>query len=243
MVVIDSSLSVRETSPVNDHVDNWVILKRFVSDLMQQLPLDDHQIRFGIVEFASIVNEQNLLPLDNRLSGAELRQYVEALPFIGGNTNTSGALRVARDLMLSRRRDDVSNIVLLLTDGLSNVDSHLTLAEARITKDAGIRLFTVGVTPQADSDELADIASDPVTYHRFLSPNFTQLNLMQDRLLSRLCTLKRPPPARECDAHMYARARAHTRTHAHTRTPVHRPLTCLHPRTHMCTSATAKTQI
>jgi len=66
-----------------------------------------------------------------------------------GNTNTTGAMRVGRDLLsraaaaagaTSRKR-----FVILLTDGANNVDGD-PVKEARLLKQDGLRLITVGIS-------------------------------------------------------------------------------------------------
>ncbi|KAK2189964.1 hypothetical protein NP493_92g03037 [Ridgeia piscesae] len=56
--------------------------------------------------------------------------------------------------------------------------------------------MSVGITQYTNVDELQEIASDPVEYHQFLAQTYAGLDLLLDRLLVRLCTLK--PPETSC---------------------------------------------
>ena len=50
----------------------------------------------------------------------DLLEHVDRLPYRGGNTNTTGSLMVAKDLMFSAQggdRDYAPNVLILLSDG------------------------------------------------------------------------------------------------------------------------------
>lgn len=116
-----------------------------------------------------------------------------------GNTNTSGALRLARNLLLSSAKiypGSYQKVLVLITDGFANVDSALTLQEARINKQSGIIHYAVGVTSYANEDELQDLVSDPSSYHYLNASDFTHLNLLINELLQRLTCPQPPPPER-----------------------------------------------
>ena len=69
------------------------------------------------------------------ISAQNIRDYLTALAFnrAGGRTNTADALRLAREDVFQSFRGDrngVTNKVILLTDGGSNINSNLTPARA-----------------------------------------------------------------------------------------------------------------
>ena len=51
-------------------------------------------------------------------------------------------------------RDEIRDLTVLITDGLSNIDKHRTIPEARQAKEEGVRIYSIGITQYADGDEL-----------------------------------------------------------------------------------------
>ena len=198
--LVDSSLSIREYNPRDKSYDNWNLVKAFLGQLVDNLPISTDGIRVGIVPFSSEVNQEQVVHLEYGTEKHRLQDSINSLDFLGENTNTSGALYVMRNDVFTESRGDrekVANIGFLITDGLSNVDDHLTVSEARNVKNDNIRLFALGISQYADVAELEEIASDPVSYYYFLAEDFRHLALLQDQVLSRLCRAKPPPPTRE----------------------------------------------
>lgn len=112
-----------------------------------------------------------------------------------GNTNTSGALRQARLMLSQKQSQDNKKIVVLINDGMSNVDAHLTLKEARLNKQLGIVHYAVGVGSYVDENELHDLVTDPTSYHYLYASDFSNLYLLVNKLLQRLSCF--PPPLLE----------------------------------------------
>lgn len=62
---------------------------------------------------------------------------IQNIKYIYGSTNTADALQVMREDMFIRSRGDRSdapNICVLLTDGISNINSRRTIPEAEQTR-------------------------------------------------------------------------------------------------------------
>jgi len=74
---------------------------------------------------------------------------VRLLPYCGGNTNTTGALRLALDDVFTVahcERPDASNLIILITDGNPTREVDQLPGVVRSIKEAGIRIIGVGVT-------------------------------------------------------------------------------------------------
>ena len=99
----------------------------------------------------------------------DIANVVEQLPFEGGRTETSDALRMARERLYSGSngdRPDVNDVIILITNGgSSNFDE--TLQEAVLTKLAGISIVVVAVSDRYNEFEIQQIASDPDIYNVF----------------------------------------------------------------------------
>lgn len=198
--VIDSSLSIRDSNPIDGSLDHWTLILDFVTDVVSRLPVSDDRMRVGLVPFSTSVDLDNVLPVSGQLD--VILSRIERLYFLGGNTNTSGALRVAR-VLLSDVRSHVTGskqVVMLITDGLSNVDPQLTLQEARAAKQGGIVVYAIGISEYTDVYELQDVASDPAAYYYIPVDEFSLLNLVINEVLDKLVCSAPPPAARELHA-------------------------------------------
>jgi len=204
--LIDSSLSVRQPCPLDapsPPADNWQLVLNFVSEVVGAMPLDRGAARVGVVPFSTTVSG-DVIPLGGGQSST-LQQSIRRLPFLGKNTNTTGALRVGRD-MLTRAREDTQatgtggtsrkQFIILLTDGASNVDGD-PVKESRLLKQDGVRLITVGISQYVDEAQLKEMASAPSKYSYIYASNFGHLYLLVEQLLSRLDCSSAPPAQRE----------------------------------------------
>jgi len=118
-------------------------------------------------------------------------QVVENLTTPRSSTNTHLALNLMRTVVFSTDngdRPDVDNIGIVITDGQSGSQAE-TEHEALAAKDAGIRMFGIGLTNEINADELMKIASEPLSVHYF---NRTSIDLVQtvtSPLLWSVCTI------------------------------------------------------
>ena len=61
-------------------------------------------------------------------------------------TNTYAALKYMREGIFNSARSGVQKIGMVITDGESNIDKHLTLDEAKKLKDSNVDMFAIGKT-------------------------------------------------------------------------------------------------
>jgi len=106
---------------------NFNLTKRFLYELVGQLDIDSGNTRVGLVTYSTNIDER--FHLNAYSTVAAVQSAVLSLRYSsGGSTNTYIALRYVRTTMLTSARGDrsnVSNVVVLLTDGRSN-NSPLT---------------------------------------------------------------------------------------------------------------------
>ena len=139
---MDSSLSIAE-----HNVTFWQLVKDFVIRTTERLHIGLKETRIGIVKFSTSVDEKDVFYLDWSHQFHDIEYHMQQLSFMGGNTNTSGALRFLSKYMFSDAygaRTYVEHVTVLLTDGLSNVDQQLTFVEALNTKRQGVKIFVIG---------------------------------------------------------------------------------------------------
>jgi len=201
--LIDSSLSVRELCPidVDEPQDNWSLILKFVSEVVGEMskPLNSGAARVGIITYSTSVSVDDVVGLGQLTDASTLRRRISQLPFLGGNTNTTGALRLAHSQLRAARstatdtKTSRKQYVILLTDGANNVDAP-PVQIARLLKLDDIRLIIVGISEYVDEAQLKEMASAPADYSYIYASDFSHLNRLVGQLLDRLlCSI--PPPA------------------------------------------------
>lgn len=87
--------------------------------------------------------------LNNYTDSRSLIAAIRAIPYDGGNTNTTGGLRTMRLEIFDPNHGDrlaVNNLCILITDGVPTREVEGLQDEVNRVKDAGIRVIGVGVT-------------------------------------------------------------------------------------------------
>ena len=133
----------------------------------------------------------------------DLVEAIKALTISGGETNIASALRVARTQMFLDRvpasNTTVPRLLILITDGEATVERSSTMAEANLAKEAGIRIFTVGIGRRINEVQLKAIATSPWESHYFFVSDFSALHSVVQDVLASSCnelvidTLAPPP--------------------------------------------------
>ncbi|CAB3993071.1 Hypothetical predicted protein [Paramuricea clavata] len=119
----------------------------------------DVNAKYAMVTFSRTVRRDF-----NFLSQSDAVARISTVTFPSGSTNTQAGLAEALDLFNKEGRGFLSRkLVLLLTDGQSNVQKHKTLPNAQKLKDAGVEVFVIAVGGQhiRGIDEMANMATFP----------------------------------------------------------------------------------
>ena len=106
----------------------------------------------------------------------EIRQLRDAYTSRGRNTAAGiRKMHLEQFSYVNGDRPGAPNVVLLITDGQSNIDNARTISDARAAKDAGINIVVLGVSNQISEGELRDLSSYPQTrgVDYFVSPSFS----------------------------------------------------------------------
>ena len=107
-------------------------------------------------------------------------------------TYTGDALRMAVDDVFTSSggdRSGVPNVVVLLTDGQSNVNRASTAAEALRARNAGVRLIVIAMGQDVDNAEINAVASDPDSSNVYVMNDVTQLEQTASDVLDELCAI------------------------------------------------------
>jgi uncharacterized protein YegL len=136
----------------------------FIRNVIQDLEIGENQTRVSLINYsssASIVT--NLTTVFNK---TRLLQIVTGMKYEAGNTNTQDALRLANDVVLQESNGmrpiekGVSKVVIVITDGGSNVDAPLTIPNANKIKARGFSVVSVGIGSGINQAELNGMASN-----------------------------------------------------------------------------------
>ena len=100
-------------------------MKSFLSRLVGRLPIHSGNTRVGLVTYSTRWDIYTIFNLNDHSSVASVRSAISSLSFNdwGGGTHTAAALAYVRETMLTPAagdRSNVSNVVVVLTDGASN---------------------------------------------------------------------------------------------------------------------------
>ena len=168
IIILDSSGSVGQAN--FDHVKSWV------GQLILGLDVDNGVVNVGLLVFSS--SETVVFHMDRHSSRSGMLEDLANVRYMRGTTNTAGALQYARQTMFSRSngdREDVKNIVLLVTSGDSD-DREETILEARLMKDEGVHILVTVVGNWFTMEEMNAIASHPYEENRFHLDEYEDLN-------------------------------------------------------------------
>ena len=184
VLVLDQSTSIVVGDP---NYDNWYVqMLGFAKSVASAFPIGENLTQIGLMKFSGDVEIVFHL---NRYNDREtLLNAIDNVDIFGGETNIAAALRTARQDMFAQSngaRPGVPKILILLTDGTANIEESNTLPEAKLTKAANIKIYTVGITEEADQLQLKVIASAPEYF--FFASNFTQLGSILQYLIENSC--------------------------------------------------------
>ena len=178
--VLDASTSVTE--------NNFLVMKDFIKDFLFNAAIDNGNVRVGIIIYSTEDYLQfHLNTYQNKLA---LFTAIDDIPYRYGSTNTADALNAMRTQMFTAANGDrpgVPNVAIVITDGVSNINSRRTIPEAEQARAAGIHIYAIGIG-LTDTTELDGIASKPVDENRFSVQEFSELRDLREKVFASLCT-------------------------------------------------------
>lgn len=200
--MVDASGSINEMDP-----QGWSRVKTFIKDVVRRFTIGPTQTRVGLTIYSENAvrarggggvpaGSIGFFLLDTYSDVDAIVRAIDSLYYFGSYTNTQDGLNVAREVIFRPAGDraDVPNLVIVLTDGESNLDEEKLPTEAARLKDIAT-VISVGVTDQVNLDELRLIASAPSLV--LLADDFRALATELDRIVTTACaavTTPRPTP-------------------------------------------------
>ncbi len=158
--MVDSSTSICDNSQLQS-CTNWNDILRFVNKIIDAFKIGEDDTRVGFVTFSS--DATFVFPMDRYFNKRELQEAVLGVDFLGGTTNTGKGLQIARSLCFSKyngERENVSNIAVVITDGLPTEFLIDPVASARLLQSIA-NVVAVGITDNVETYFLKLISSKP----------------------------------------------------------------------------------
>lgn len=177
--MLDSSFSM--------HPHQFQQQLRFVANVVDHFEISENEVQVGILTFTHMVHAN--FHLNSFLNKKTLKAAILEIPYIGGGTNTGGALHYGRTEMFSKKfgsRELAEKLIVVITDGISENQTK-TDTEARLAKLSGIHIIAIGVGNEPKDRELRLIASDDSV---FKVDNFDALDTIVESLSQHTCSGK-----------------------------------------------------
>ncbi|XP_061084688.1 collagen alpha-1(XXI) chain [Conger conger] len=175
--ILDGSWSVADT--------NFEIVKRWLVNITTHFNIGQKFTQVGVIQYS---DEPHLhIPLGNHYSGEDLIEAMEAIEYMGGNTNTGKAIQFASDRLFAtseRAPNGVTKIAVVLTDGKSQDEVAAAAEEVRKT---GVILFAIGVGEEAEEWQLKAIANKPASTYVFYVEDYIAISKIREVIRQKLC--------------------------------------------------------
>ena len=165
-------------------------MKDFVKDFLFVADIDGGSIRVGVIIYST--EDYLQFNLNQYNTKMEVFTAIDDIPYRFGSTNTADALRTMSTVMFTAQNGDrpgVPNICIVVTDGISNINSRRTIPDAEQARADGIHIYAIGIG-LTDTTELDGIASKPVDENRFAVQEFEELRGLRDKVFAALCPSK-----------------------------------------------------
>lgn len=161
---------------------------QFTKDLLQNSDIDSGSVRVGVLSYSTKVTVH--FQLKDYSTKAEVFDAINNIPYMFGSTNTAEAITTMRQEMFTignGDRSDVKNVAIIITDGVSNINSRSTVPEAERARDEdGIHIYAIGIG-LSDVRELNSMASVPAEDNSFSVQSFDELVGLDQKIFSSIC--------------------------------------------------------
>ena len=164
-------------------LNNFELMKTFTKNLLKSADIDNDYVRVGVNVFSNYNKVVfNLNTYDNK---NDVFDAIDAVPYEGASTFLQEALDTVRTEMFTEvngDRDDVQNVAIVVTDGVSQGNPIQSADEA---KSEGIHIFAIGIGSNLDTVQLEGIANNPADM--FLIENFDALAAIERNVFETVC--------------------------------------------------------
>ncbi|KAH9490807.1 Collagen alpha-4(VI) chain, partial [Bulinus truncatus] len=178
--VLDASTSVTGSK--------FELMKDFVKDFLLDADIDGGNVRVGVVIYSDA--DYVKFQMKDHSKKADVYNAINDITYRYGGRNTADALRTMRSVMFTPENGDrpgVNNVAVVVTDGVSNINSRRTVPEAEQARAKGIHIYAIGIG-LTTTKELDGIANKPIDENRLAVQDFTELRGLRQKVFSALCS-------------------------------------------------------
>jgi len=170
-------------------IDNFQKQREFLKKIVLNLEIGLNETRVAIINYGTEVQVvANFLKFNDK---DMLLNAISSIKYLSSNTNTAGALAEANNNILQENAGmrpfdkGVSKVVIVVTDGASNVNPAMTIPNANKIKNRGINIISVGIGNKLNQQELEGIASTKDDVYNV--NDFDKIGLILEALVKTAC--------------------------------------------------------
>ncbi|XP_052721546.1 uncharacterized protein LOC128192692 [Crassostrea angulata] len=159
--------------------------KQFVLAFVADMDIGPSDVQVSVGTFSD--NARRYFALNSHPNLHDLQAAIKRMYYEFGQTQTHLAFLLAEMYVftnVSGDRPSATNVMFVLTDGRSQ-NHTATVQGAQRLKNAGVKIYAIGIGNQTDRGELNDIASD--TNHVFMVDSFTDLSSIHTLVQNTYC--------------------------------------------------------
>ncbi|WAR09890.1 CO6A3-like protein [Mya arenaria] len=174
--ILDASTSVTDA--------NFQKMRDFLKEFLSNADIDSGSVRVGVNIYSTDVQVE--FHLNRYTKAADVMSAIDNIPYIYGSTNTADALQSMANVMFTPQngdRPDAPNVCILLTDGVSNINSRRTIPEAERARAKNVHLYVIGIG-LTDTREVTAIATPPASKNLFSVNSFDELKGLHKTILN-----------------------------------------------------------
>jgi len=182
LFILDHSGSISDNDETS--IPNWLYIIDTVADVVRATA-SYPSVRYAAISYGTRADIE--FNLDRYTQTFEYVVAFRSIRNSGGNTNTTGALRLSRTGVWSSlaNRPNTYDVAVLITDGWPSerYEGAGVEAEADRLKAMGVRLIGIGVTTAVNAPAIRRIVTQPSSENYFGLSNFTQLPSIVESLV------------------------------------------------------------
>jgi len=188
MLLVDASGSISTA--------DWTSVINFTTTLSNTFNITTTMAHVGLYEFAGVNQGKLVDKLDD--SKSSLDAAIASMTPLGGRTAIGDGIKNAQSVLASGRAG-VPRLLILMTDGVENEDSH-PIEQAVAAKNAGTEIVVLAVGKNVDIPSLTAIASLPTATHLFTPADYASLEKYVLSVVDTVC----PQPIYLCQNSTFA---------------------------------------
>lgn len=176
--LVDTSTTVKKR--------NFKSIINFIKMSLSDTIIDLGLARVGVATFST--NVQIHFYLNTFKTEKFIFEALDNITFTYGDTNYASALSSVRMKIFKEEKGDrplAKNILVLITDGASNVFSYRTIVEAQLLRETGVEVFVIAIGLK-ETTQLKYVASFPIDEHTIFVRNFGKLHKTVETLKTKL---------------------------------------------------------